>query len=295
MLPPFYARADGIKMLIFGMYFLLGLLGITCIWERVLIANFRFAIYPDFPPEDVPWYVNMPTALRDSTYIWSVYWILMIFTSEMFKFAFYVGTVIGTIAGLKRPWMYPIALSMLFGIDFIDIIRAVYAFYQSNNTNQCFLCWSQLLPYGDNSINTPNIFFIWYMRVNMAAAIIGFLLFLTIPALKILVTKLVPDERANGAIMTGDEAASIKRKAIQQSTIDFTPFAKRQRVNYQDMKSACKGQYGPSSRNTKPQSTTSSESTTQLEQKMLDKGLRGKKYVVRIVNIWTGDVYDDWI
>ena len=195
MFPVFYVQAQGIKILITTQYLIMASIIVANLWEGLFSSLFVFSIDKTLPPTNIPGFEGMTAAMQANTYIGSVYWWYAIFASR-YKFLVYLLCLGAVVVGLRHRYVWPIAIGVMIIEIGSDVIRSGLTFYLVNNLNVCFLCWPEIPPFGMNSPNAPNVYFVWYMWLNIFVSGMGIVMFVSILGLKQLAVALAPDEFA---------------------------------------------------------------------------------------------------
>ncbi len=160
------------------------------------------------PATDIAWYAVLPSWMQEQSYMFSWYWVGIIFVNQFGPFV-YIALTLAAIVGFRRPYAYPISIIIIAVYWALsDGLRAIFltvGYYDCRNT---FLCRSQTSPYPAPTTGglNKNPHYVWFWYVSLAKLAIGIAILALLVGLKQLVIKLVPDEEMLGAKVVGAEA-----------------------------------------------------------------------------------------
>jgi hypothetical protein len=201
VLPTLYDNDDGIKINIIIIYILLI---ITFILGSLLCVFYIDSIVfttPDLPPTSVPYYNAMPVVFYPSMQKFSFTW--MIFKSVYITIPAMLFAVLFLVIGFRRPYSYPICIAIIGIASFYHTVLAIWEGLAWVDSQNNFWVISRTLPLVITNKNVESLY-IWILQLIIG--VLGWILLISCYSLKLLATKLVVDERENGAIAVGENA-----------------------------------------------------------------------------------------
>jgi hypothetical protein len=216
-----FSQSDkGAKLTIVGIYIALAANTGLFIYEFLQSCWFRFSIAGVLSPTDIPWFNVLPASMQNQTYMFSIYWIY-IYALGLLRPIYYGFGSILLVAGMRSPYMYPLAVGGLVICWIGDVVRWGYVFIGYFDCKNTFLCRLQTSPYNvpDDTLGTnKNPFYVWWMWLMGSQLVSSFVLIVLMLLLKYAVTLLTPAEEEafrNGTATTGDEGDVDGSKAIR--------------------------------------------------------------------------------
>lgn len=199
--PTLYSRTEGqnlnirVAIIYLNLVVLLGI-GITGI---IYAEQFVFTKQTDFEPTLVPFYNVLPVGIQSGTYIFTFYWIFVVFLDKIKVYVYVIITIL-CIAGIKRPNAYAVTILVCLGELFIDGIRLIWVTKDYFDCKNAFLCRSWTYPYTSTDINP--IYKTWWI-LQGAHLFFAIVLTVQISTLKYVSHKQCRAERLEGVISVG--------------------------------------------------------------------------------------------
>lgn len=201
VLPTFYGEADGIKLLITIIY--LGL-GIIFVLGHILSLGYLDGIVfttTDLLATNIPYYNSMPSWMFPLMERFGLTWFAL--KSAYISPSIYVAIILLLVVGMRRPYTYPICISITLLTILFDTIRGLWMFISYfDSRNNFFVIARSVTPF---VITNKNIEFLYALILQGIIILLAVIIVIASYSLKLASTKLVPDERTNGAIIIAGE------------------------------------------------------------------------------------------